>query len=119
MSSELNANLLSHDPDVVEAYLADRLVHQRVTPSFFTSLLDVMKETVQSDSGISAPLQMMIPLQDQIVDSHTALQFFRGLKLRNKALKTYPGFFHEPFNEIEKEQAFKDLTSWIKTHSSP
>lgn len=116
MTSDLDPQKLSHDPDVVEAYITDRLVHKKLTPRFFTELLSAMADTVKRDSGIELPLQMMVPLQDVIVDPDTSLQFFRALKHRDKVLKTYPSLFHEPFNEIGKEQVFADLISWITSH---
>ncbi|MEO5970888.1 MAG: lysophospholipase [Bdellovibrionia bacterium] len=118
MATELDASTLSHDQDVVKAYLADRLVHNKITPRFFTELQNAMSDTLRRESGLNYPVQMMTPLQDQIVDSDAALQFFRALKLRDKLLKTYPDFFHEPLNEIGKEQVFEDLVSWIKNHSA-
>jgi alpha-beta hydrolase superfamily lysophospholipase len=117
MNSELDAKWVSHDQEVVEAYKVDRLVHQKVTPSFFVALLQAMSDTTKRDTGINIPLQMLVPLQDKIVDSNASLHFFRALKLRDKLLKTYSGFFHEPFNEIGKEQVFEDLVVWIKNHS--
>jgi alpha-beta hydrolase superfamily lysophospholipase len=76
-------------------------------------MLKTLEDTAKRNSGIHHPLQMMIPLQDRVVDPNATLQFFRELKLRDKYLKTYPGFLHEPFNEIGKEQVFEDLEKWI------
>ena len=118
MATELDASVLSHDQDVVKAYLSDRLVHSKVTPRFFTELQTAMADTMKRESGFNYPIQMMIPLQDQIVDPDRALVFFRALKLRDKLLKTYPDFFHESLNEIGKEQVFEDLVSWIENHSA-
>ena len=118
MATELDASKLSHDQDVVKAYLSDRLVHNKVTPRFFTELQATMADTLKRESGLNCPIQMMIPLQDHIVDPDAALQFFRALKLRDKLLKTYPDFFHESLNEIGKEQVFEDLVVWIKNHSA-
>lgn len=116
MATDLDARLVSHDLDVVEAYQSDRLVHKKVTPRFFTELQGVLADTVKRTDGFSYPLQMLLPLQDQIVDPDTALEFFRALKVADKSLKTYPDFYHEPFNEIGKEQVFEDLITWIKNH---
>ena len=117
MTSELQAHLLSHDADVVESYITDRLVHRKVTPRFFMELQNAMADTVKKDSGFNYPLLMLIPLQDQIVDSEAALEFYRGLKVRDKLLKTYPHFFHEALNEVGKEQVFEDVSKWIKSYS--
>jgi alpha-beta hydrolase superfamily lysophospholipase len=118
MASEIDPSLVSHDTEVVEAYKADRLVHKKGTPRLYTELLAAIEDTMGRDSGISVPLQMLVPMRDQIVDPEAALSFFRNLKLRDKQLKTYPNFFHESFNEIGKEQAFEDLRAWINQHSA-
>lgn len=117
MTSEIDAKLLSHDAEVAEAYKTDRLVHEKGTPRFYTELLGAISDTMKRDSGIEVPLQVLVPLQDQIVNPETSLSFFRNLKHREKQLRTYPGFYHESFNEVGKEQAFEDLRSWIKMHS--
>jgi alpha-beta hydrolase superfamily lysophospholipase len=62
-------------------------------------------------------LQLLVPLQDQIVEPEIQLQFFRALKLRDKSLKTYPTFYHESHNELGKEQVFEDIGGWIRSHS--
>lgn len=117
MNSEIDPRVLSHDAEVAEAYTADRLVHKKGTPRFYTELLGAMADTLKRDSGIEVPLQMIVPLQDSVVDPEAALGFFRNLKHREKQLRTYPGFYHESFNEVGKEQAFEDLRTWINTHS--
>lgn len=117
MASEIDARVLSHDAEVAEAYNSDRLVHKKGTPRFYTELLTAISDTARRDSGIEVPLQMLVPLQDQVVDPETSLAFFRNLKHREKQLRSYPGFFHESFNEVGKEQAFEDLRAWINTHS--
>ena len=118
MTSELDPNQLSHDQEVVEVYQKDRLNHNKVTPQFFVELEAAIADTMRRDSGLSIPLQMMVPLQDQIVDPEASLSFFRGLKNRDKVLKTYPSFFHESFNEIGKEQVFEDLVHWMNLQNS-
>jgi alpha-beta hydrolase superfamily lysophospholipase len=117
MTSEIDARVLSHDAEVAEAYKADRLVHEKGTPRFYTELLSAIADTKRRDSGIEVPMQMLVPLQDKVVDPEASLQFFRNLKHREKQLRTYPGFYHESFNEVGKEQAFEDLRSWINMHS--
>jgi alpha-beta hydrolase superfamily lysophospholipase len=117
LNTELDVNALSHDNEVCEAYLADRLVHSKMTPRFFTELQNAMADTLKRDVGITHPLQFIVPLQDELVDTEKSLEFFKRLKHRDKRLKTYPVFKHEPMNEIGKEQAFEDIVSWIESHT--
>ncbi len=117
LSTEFDARVLSHDPAVVAAYQADRLVHGKVTPRFYTEMQAAMADTRQRESGIRVPIQLLIPLQDRVVSAEAALQFYRSLKHRDKRLKTYADFYHEPLNELGKETVFEDLVTWIQQHS--
>jgi len=118
MRNELDPRLVSHDAEVVQAYQQDRLVHDKVTPRFYTELQSAIADTMARDSGMNYPLQIVVPLQDAIVDPEASLAFFRALKHRDKQLKTYPGFFHEPVNELGKEQVFEDIRTWITRHTA-
>jgi alpha-beta hydrolase superfamily lysophospholipase len=120
LDTQLSANQISHDPAVVEAYTKDRLVHSKMTPAFFETLNKAFADTLKrgpEKGGIGFPVQFLVPLKDSIVDANVSLEFFKSIELRDKRLKTYPEFFHEPFNEIGKEEAFSDLTSWIDSHA--
>ncbi len=116
LPADLDVSLVSRDGAVVEAYRRDRLIHGKMTPRMFSEIMKAIGDTMKRDSGIKVPLQIMIPLQDGIVDSEKSLEFFRNLKVREKSLKTYPGFYHEAFNDIGKEQFFADLVAWMNTH---
>lgn len=114
LESELDVGDLSHDPEVVQSYTLDRLVCSKITPRLFTQMQWAIQDTVPRSTGLHFPTQMMIPGEDRITDSEATLAYFRALKQKDKQLKTYPGFFHESFNEIGKEKAFEDLKTWIQ-----
>lgn len=117
MGNELFATQLSHDPEVVDAYRKDRLVHARITPRLYTEMLGAIPPIARRESGLGWPLLAVVPLADPILDPEGALEFYRRLKNRDKELRTYPGFYHEAFNEVGKEQVFEDLREWIRKHS--
>lgn len=116
LPTNLDAGGVSRDPKVVRAYLDDRLVHDRMTPKFFSEIMAAISETRAQRRGIEVPCQFLVPLQDRLVDAEATFAFARGLELKDKLVKSYPEFFHESFNETEKEIAFEDLRSWIQVH---
>ena len=59
-----------------------------------------MADTRGRESGIRVPLQLLIPLQDGVVSAKAALGFYQRFKHRDKRLKTYADFYHEPLNEL-------------------
>jgi alpha-beta hydrolase superfamily lysophospholipase len=117
MGSELNVNDISHDREVIEAYQKDRLVHDRITPKLFLGMQASMAAIAKKDNPFPYPLLAVVPMDDPIVNPEVSLNFYKALKISDKQLKTYPGFFHESFNELGKERVFEDLEAWIKQHS--
>lgn len=118
ISTELDAAGLSRDPEVVRAYRDDRLVHDKMTPRFYEEMKAAMADTLSRRSGIPVPILFLVPLEDQIVDSQITLEYYRELKHRDKLLKTYPGFYHEPMNDVGREQVFQDIAEFIRgTHA--
>ena len=116
LDTGLDPALISHDPQVVKAYTSDRLVHGKATARFFTELQRSMKKAFSRDF-IQAATQFIVPLADGVVDAQRALSYAAQLKQPGKRTRTYEGFFHESFNEVQKDKAFSDLKSWIKEHS--
>ncbi len=115
MDTGLDASKLSHDRNVVDAYLKDRLNHSKATPKFYLSFLDAMKETMVSDLHFNSSAKILFQLaaEDEIVNTATAKLFFEQLKHEHKKMIVYPGLYHEIFNETIKEHVFEDLVKEI------
>lgn len=89
-----------------------------MTPRFYEEMKAAMADTLSRRSGIPVPILFLVPLEDQIVDSQITLEYYRELKHRDKLLKTYPGFYHEPMNDVGREQVFQDIAEFIRgTHA--
>jgi lysophospholipase len=115
MKTGLNAENLSHDPAVIEAYRKDRLVHELCTPRLYTEMMSAMKNAAKRPGEIAFPTLMQVPMADKIVDPEAAITYHRASQ--KTELKTYAGFFHESYNETGKQQPFEDLKTWI-THNT-
>lgn len=115
LGTGLDAKGISHDPSVVECYTSDPLNHDKMTPRFFFDMQAAMKNTLEQ-TQVSYPLQILVPLADPIVDPEPSIRFYNQVTAPDKRLKTYPGFFHEPMNEMGKDQVFEDIRSWILGH---
>jgi lysophospholipase len=116
MDTGLDVANLSHDAAVVAAYRSDQLVHSKATARFFTEMLGAMARASSRDSGIYVPVQFIVPLEDRIVSARATIDFHARLQSHDKRISKYDGFFHESFNEIEKDRAFEDLRRWIRAH---
>lgn len=117
MDTGLNLDLLSHDPEVKIAVEKDGLCHSKGTPRLYTELKAAMERVRNLDKKIKTPLMMVVPMEDQIVSPQATLEFYERLKQENKSCVQFENFYHESFNELEKEKAFKELNQWIYKNS--
>ena len=116
MGNELDAAKISHDQNVVSAYVNDPLVHDRVSARFFTELTAAMEAVHQQVSSIRIPVLMQVAGDDHLVNALAAGQFFEKLQVADKTLHVYEGLYHEIYNEpaAQREQVLKNLEDWLE-----
>jgi len=112
IASELDAQGLSRDPAVVEAYLADPLVHLRMTLSLGAELFAAMQRTAGGGAELRLPTLMLQGEDDPICSPAASRAFAESAP--DCRYRSYPGLRHEIFNEPERESVFADLQAWIE-----
>lgn len=118
LKNEIDLRVLSHEKTVITAYAGDPLNHDQITPRTFVGMLKAQKEIKNWHGPIKTQFFCMIPLADPLVDSKMSLRFFVELKVEGKGkktLQTFPGFFHESFNETDKAIAFNAFSNFIES----
>jgi len=118
MSNELDPNFISHDQDVVKKYIDDPLVHDRVSARWFTSFVSAIEQAQSRASEIKIPILVMQSGDDRLVDPEGAREFFEKVSSQDKTLKYWDGFYHEMFNEIEKDIVYQFLLEWLESRVS-
>ncbi|MEW5722638.1 MAG: lysophospholipase [Thermodesulfobacteriota bacterium] len=116
MGNELDPQKLSHDPEVVRAYVEDPLVHDRVTARFFTEFMAAMEATNQSAPQMSVPTLLQVAGDDHLVSAQASRDFFERLGGPDKTLHVYDGLYHEIYNEVPEKRAgaLGDLCAWLE-----
>ena len=116
LASGLDVSKLSHDQNVVKAYIDDPLVHDRVSARWFTEIMAAMERINASPERIKVPILMQLAGDDHLTDANASKAFFEKLKLEDKTLYVYEGLYHEIYNELEGSRAkpLKDLVAWFE-----
>jgi len=114
--TDVDPGVLSHDPSIGPAYSADPLVHRRASARFFTELKRAMRSARERAGEIHVPVAVLQAGDDRLVDAAATERFFAGVGSEQKELHVYAGFFHEIFNETEKDRVFVDLERWLDAH---
>ena len=87
--------------------------HPRGHGRWFTEALAAQSDVRVRASRIVAAV-LYVPGTTTFVDTSVSQQVFDRLGASDKTLTSYPGLYHEIFNELQKDRVFADLTSnWL------
>jgi alpha-beta hydrolase superfamily lysophospholipase len=113
----VDADGVSRDPVVVQAYENDPLVYRgKATARLAAELLKAMERLRLEAAEIVMPVLIMQGSEDKLVDPDGAQLLHDIIGSSDKTLKIYPGLYHEIFNEPERNQVFADMQAWLEEH---
>ena len=113
----IEAEGVSKDPQVVQAYVSDPLVYRgKITARVGAELLKTMQQATEQASKIELPIIILQGSADRIVDPNGARMLYDTVSSTDKTLKIYDGFYHEVFNEPERDQVLRDVEVWLEAH---
>lgn len=111
--SPIEAKALSHDPAVVEAYIADPLIFKTFNARWFFEAREAQEEVLKRAGEVRLPVLMLIGSADPIAEPARSKEVFERLGSADKTLRIYDDFFHEVLNEVGKERVIRDLVGWL------
>jgi alpha-beta hydrolase superfamily lysophospholipase len=112
----IDAQGISRDPAVVQAYVSDPLVYTgRICARTGIELLKAQRRILAEASRIKLPVLMVHGSEDRISPLAGARPFYDAIASADKTLKVYEGLYHEVYNEPEREQVLEDVTAWLET----
>ncbi len=106
---------LTHNPKEVEAYRNDRLVKRKMSVRLLHEMLSSI-DRLEVSTAIRFSFPVTILMADdleKVVDPAKTKLFFQKVQAPAKEIKTFPGFYHEIFNELGQEKAFDALRDCI------
>jgi len=110
--SGLDTKTISRDEKVVQAYINDPLVHDRISLGFGRIMLGVTQWTLQHAAEFPLPLLLLHGRGDTLAFSSSSIEFAASLK-GNATLMLWDGAYHELHNEPEQAEVFKTMTIWM------
>lgn len=111
--SGLDPGTLCHDRSVVDAYVQDPLVSHKVSARWYASTSKAMAETRARAGSLQVPLLLMQSGGDRLVDPEATRRWARAAPEKLVRFVWWDGFFHEMFNEPEREQVLARVDAWL------
>ncbi len=112
-----DATWISKDPDVISAYRTDPLVYSgKVRARTGAESLRAITRISRALAELHLPVLVMHGSEDRLASPDGARELVRRIGSPDTTLRLYDGFYHEIFNEPEREQVFSDLVQWLDAH---
>jgi len=112
IASGLDANTISRDEKVVQAYKNDPLVHDKISLGFGKEMIGVTAWTLAHAGEFSLPLLLMHGKADALAFPSSSIEFAAPLK-EKCTLVLWEDAYHELHNEPIKDEVFKTMTLWM------
>ncbi len=107
----------SRDSKVVQALLDDPLLADEVQPTKTVAEMVRADERLKRDfNQFTLPLLIIHGTKDTVTRPEGSKEFFANAGSKDKTLKLYEGYFHDPLNDIGKEAVMSDIRAWIAAH---
>ncbi len=110
----LDAAFISHDPAVVAAYRADRLVHDRISARLARFIAQEGPATLALAAQWKVPTLLMYAGADRLVNPAGSRAFAAAAPPQVVTSRCFDGLFHEIFNERDSEPVFALLRQWLE-----
>ena len=115
----LDANYISHDPQVVKDYLSDRMVHNKISPRLGHFIATAGPATIAAAGQWRTPTLLMYAGADKLVNPKGSRRFARlatesaTVKPGTVTVKCFDSYYHELFNELQPVPVFELLKTWL------
>ncbi|RJX28734.1 MAG: alpha/beta hydrolase [Desulfarculus sp.] len=114
LPTEIQPEMLSHDPEVGRAYMADPLVHRVGNVRWFSETLAARDRCLARAHELTVQgLLVLYGQDDALVDPAGTRDFCGRVRLADLTCRGYPGMYHEVFNELGREQVLAELSAWL------
>jgi len=111
---------ISRDPQEVEAYRTDPLVHHGKLPLRTVAEIAAATEVFPKQiPSLTLPLLLLHGSEDRLAPARGSRMVYERASSEDKTLKIYDGLFHEVLNELpeDRERVTADVVGWLDAHT--
>jgi alpha-beta hydrolase superfamily lysophospholipase len=114
LGNGLNPADLSRDPRVVQAYISDPLVHDRITPRLARFIVEAGAQVRAHAAAWRTPTLLLWAGADRIVAPRGSAAFAAAAPADTLHAHCFADLAHEIFNEPERAEVVAELLRWLE-----
>jgi alpha-beta hydrolase superfamily lysophospholipase len=113
LASELVPSQLTRDEASWPARRADPLGHTRISAPLYFGMLESAEMVRVQAGSLQVPTLLVIGSDDSIARPETSREFFEQLGSPDRTCLDLPGFRHEPYLDLGREDVIDATAHWI------
>ncbi len=117
LGNSVRPEALSHDPEVVQAYKADPLVHDRISARLARFIVEGGARVLSRARHWAVPTLLLYSGSDAVVNAKGSQAFAAQAPDGVVEAHAFDDMFHEVFNELDAEPAYEALKDWLDRRS--
>ncbi|HET7293605.1 MAG TPA: alpha/beta fold hydrolase [Vicinamibacteria bacterium] len=118
LPNHVDPGVLSRDPAVGRAYASDPLVSRRVSPRWYFETLRAIADTHARAAELTVPALVMLSGDDRLLDTAAMARWVAAAPAHLVESVRWDGFYHEMFNEPDRERVFARMDDWLERRLS-
>ncbi len=118
MPNGLALDGLARDPEVIRAYTADPLVHNKISVRLAIEMLAAGEWALAHAAEFPLPLLLVHGTADILTSAQASAEFAARVPAGRCTLKLWEGFYHETHNEPEKAEVLAYIVDWLNRQRS-
>ncbi len=113
--NEISNPMLTRDPAVIKEFEKDTLRHDLISSGIYLGMIEAFEVINSHAANIKIPTLIQISESDPVVSVEAAKNFFQKISSKEKRILLYgEGARHEMFNDIHRENVYKDLKKFLE-----
>lgn len=118
LTPPLDADAISHDAALVEAYRDDPMVIKRAPAARLgATALKVLERAKTQFPGWELPVLVIHGDADRLVPIEGSREFVDAISASDKTLEVFEGGYHELLNDTEKARALETVIGWLQART--
>jgi len=115
--NQFGAQILTHDLQVARRRRADPLIRPQVSLRWTSEFFGAVERAFEDAPLVRAPFAVFQAAEDYVTCAESAEDFVRRISSAEKLFRSYPGFYHEILNEIDRVQVMEEMLHWLRLDS--
>lgn len=117
ISQKLNfsipAELYVSQPELIEEYKTDELIHDIVTTDWYSTLTERMKHVAQSSSEWTTPVWLQVAGEDELISIKAVRTWVNQQRMQTLHYSEWPGMKHDLHQESDREFLAKSAIDFL------